>query len=78
MRFKGIVVAAAATLGLSSVAHAEGLTIRLEGGLGFNFGDGVGIFSVVRDAPATSTSQLDFQDGIPRGPLSLSYRAEGN
>lgn len=67
-----------AALGLATGVQAEGLTLRLEGGLGFNFGEGVGIFSIVRDAPATSTSQLDFQNGIPRGPLSFSYRAEAN
>lgn len=76
--FKGSIAAAAATFGLATLAQADGLTLRLEGGLGYNFGEGVGIFSIVRDAPATSTSQLDFQDGMPRGPLSLSYRAEGN
>lgn len=78
MQFKVSIAAAAATLGLATLAQADGLTLRLEGGLGYNFGEGVGIFSIVRDAPATSTSQLDFQDGIARGPLSLSYRAEAN
>lgn len=75
---KGIIAAAFSALGLASMSHAEGLTFRLEGGLGFNFGQPVGIFSIARDMPATDDTQLNFDDGMNRGPLSFSYRAEGN
>lgn len=67
-----------AALGLATGVQAEGLTLRLEGGLGFNFGEGVGVFSIVRDMPSSLTSQLNFEDGMKRGPLSFSYRAEGS
>lgn len=63
---------------LASPVMADGLTLKLEGGLAFNRGENVGIFSLVRTPPDSATSQLDYSGGMPRGPLSFSYRAEGN
>ena len=77
MQSKGFLCAGALAFGLAAPAIAEGLSFSLEGGLGFNRGENVGIFSLVRTPPASATSQLDYYGGMPRGPLSFSYRAEG-
>ena len=53
-----------------------GITLKLEGGVAGIQGADVGIFSLVRDLPATNTSQLNFEEGMARGPLSFGYRAE--
>ena len=68
--------AAAFCLAAAQPVWSEGLTLRFEGGAALTRGADVGIFSVVRDAPETAFSQLDFEGGMPRGPFSLSYRAE--
>lgn len=73
-----ILAAAACAVSLASSAFADDFSFKLEGGLGFNRGEDVGIFSVVRTPPASATTQLDYSQGMSRGPLSFSYRAEGS
>lgn len=78
MRVRQVLAAVSFAFGLASPVMAEGLTLKLEGGLGFTRGANVGIFSLVRTPPATATTQHDYSQGIPRGPVSFSYRAGGS
>lgn len=78
MHFTRILAATALAIGLASPVLAEGLTLKLEGGLGFNRGEDVGIFSLVRTPPASATSQLGPYGSLSRGPLSFTYRGEGS
>ncbi len=67
MNFASIVASGAVVLGLTSMAQAEGLTFRLEGGLGIVRADNVGIFSLGRVPAETETSQLDYGGGMAPG-----------
>lgn len=65
-----------ALIGLTPLAHAEGLTLKLEGGLSLNNLPDVGIVRTVRDPVATDTTQLTFDHGLRRSGVSLNYRGE--
>jgi len=45
LNFARSIAAGALVLGMASVAHAKGLTLKVEGGLGFVNDENVGIFS---------------------------------
>lgn len=75
-KFKVSLAALAVMASTSLPAVAEGLTLRLEGGLSFASGEDVGIFSLGKTPPATPTSRLHIEKGMDRGPLSFAYRAE--
>ncbi|OYX24329.1 MAG: hypothetical protein B7Z10_09335 [Rhodobacterales bacterium 32-66-7] len=54
------------------------MTFKAEGGLGFVGRDDIGIYSIVRQAPDTATSQFEDYGSLTGGPTSLSFRGEAN
>jgi len=70
MHFQRLVSTALIAVGLAPAVQAEGLTLKVEGGLGFVGAENVGIFSLGRVPAETATSPLDYVGGIAGGPDS--------